>query len=38
MDELLERLEELDDDESSVDGTPSPDIQTPTPSVDQSEV
>ena len=38
MDELLERLEDHDDDESSLDGTPSPDIETSAPLVDQSEV
>ena len=40
MDELLERLEELDDDddESSLDGTLLPDIETSAPLVDQSEV
>ena len=35
MDELLE-LD--DDDESSLDGTPSPDIETSAPLMDQSEV
>lgn len=37
MDELLERLEALDDD-SSLDGSMSPEIETHTPSVDRSEV